>query len=103
MALDTGYHAVVVGHNLIVQRIVISNTIQNSIIATGIHMIKIAVAFTDDGFPNQELSGHQVGHLVSIRSVLRTPLSCDGAGVAILENSTDKQLDFICGNGAVVG
>ena len=52
MALDTGYHAVVVGHNLIMQRMVIRNTIQNSIIATGVHMIKIAVAFTDDGFPN---------------------------------------------------
>ena len=103
MFLYIGYHAVVVRNILAVQRMILRNTVINCIIATSVHMIEVAVTLANNSFPNQGLCSHHVRHLICISCILRSPFSCNRAGISVLENTTDKQLDFVCRNCFVVG
>ena len=66
-------------------------------------MIKVAVTLTNNSLPNQGVCCHHVCHFIGVGGVLRSPFSCNRSGITVLEDATDKQLDFICGDRLVIG
>ena len=64
MALYAGFHAAVIAQNPAAQRMVLSDLIQNGVIAAGGHMIEIRIPFSDHRFPYEKLGSGSVGELI---------------------------------------
>ena len=88
---------------LTVQGVILTYTVIDRIITSGINVVEIGISFTDYRFPNKSLRGHDMSHLIRIICILRTPINIYLAGVTVLEDSTDEEFDLICGDCLVVG
>ena len=93
-------HAVVVAHDLVIQRMAGADLIQHCVIAAGVHLLEVGIPFPDHGFPDEELGSDQVGQVIRT-CILAAPVQGDVAGIAILEDPANKGLDLIRRNGAV--
>ena len=98
--LHIGLDGIVVGVDALIQGMCGGDTLGNSIVFAGIELTEIAVTLTDDGFPDQQLGSHSLGQLVAAL-VLGTPVHGNGAGVAVLEDTTDEALDLVAGQRCV--
>ena len=101
MTLNAGYNAVVVTHDLAVQRMRRTHLIHDSVIATGSHFIKIGIALTHNGFPDQILRCQRMSQRIAA-CILRSPACGNRSRIAVLKDSADKGLDLVRGNGAII-
>ena len=79
-----------------------TDLIQNSVLAACADLVEVLVTLTDHGFPNEKLCSDCVSQLIAAL-VLRTPRGRDCSRVAVLEDTTDEQLNIVRRNGAVIG
>ena len=93
-------HAVVVAHDLVIQRMAGADLIQHCVIAAGVHLLEVGIPFPDHGFPDEELGGDQVGQVIRT-CILAAPVQGDVSGIAILKDPANKGLDLIRRDGAV--
>ena len=100
MRPDTFRDAVVVGHDLRFQR-VSGNAFQNGILTARTELVEAVVALTDHRFPDEKLRGNQIAEIIRA-GVIGTPACGKIAGVAVLHDSSDEELDGVRGNGVVV-
>ena len=64
-------------------------------------MIEACVSFSDNRFPNQNLSGISVCDTVGVAFILRLPACRNTSTIPVLQDSTDKQANIIAGNRSV--
>ena len=53
-------HAVVVAHDLVIQRMTGADLIQHCVITAGVHLLEVGIPFSDHGFPDEELGSDQM-------------------------------------------
>lgn len=70
------------------------------IIAAGIDLAEVAVTLTDHGFPDLQLCCYGVSQLIAAL-VLGAPVQRDRTGIAVLQDTTNEDLDFIGTDSAV--
>ena len=95
MGLDAAFNALVVVHDLAIQRMIRGDLVTDGVIAARADLVEVSVTLTDNDLPNQKLGCNSVGQLIRIRSVLRTPACRDDSRVAVLHDTPDEQLDVI--------
>lgn len=52
MGLNAGGNGIVVAHNLAIQRVACADLIADCVLTACAYLVKIGVAFANDGFPN---------------------------------------------------
>ena len=75
MAFYRALNGGILAENLAVQRMVGADIFRDIVLAlgVGVHMVKLAVALTHDGFPDKKLGGDCPGHLAGILRVIGHP------------------------------
>ena len=101
MILNTCYHTVVVRQDFTAEWVCSAYTFKHGIVSAGRNVIKACVSFSDNRFPNQNLSGISVCDAVCVAFILRLPACRNTSTVAVLQDTTDKQANVIAGNRSV--
>ena len=101
MILNTFYHTVVVRQDFTAEWVCSAYTFKHGIVSAGRNVIKACVSFSDNRFPNQNLSGISVCDAVCVAFILRLPACRNTSTVAVLQDTTDKQANVIAGNRSV--
>ena len=102
MALNAGNDTAVIGINAALERMTGADNRFHSIFTACVHMIKVRITLTDNGFPYEKLRSDCVSHLICICIVLGFPRSGDVTLIAILHDSAEQDLDVIRLNGVVI-
>ena len=101
MILNTCYHTVVVRQDFTAEWVCSAYTFKHGIVSAGRNVIKACVSFSDNRFPNQNLSGISVCDTVGVAFILRLPACRNTSTIAVLQDTTDKQANIIAGNRTV--
>ena len=102
MVLNISDNLIVVAHNFAIQRMVCTKLVENSVVTAGADVIEVFITLTDYRFPNKELRCSCLSKQVAA-TVLTAPVGTDSTRMAVLHNSTDKQLDVVGTDGVIVG
>ena len=102
VALHCTFNGGILAENLTVQRMVGTDIFRYIVFALdiGVHMIKLAVTFAHDGFPNKKLGSDISGHLVCMVGIRADPA---GIGVALPAIGHDPPDIFLDGAGRYGG